>query len=85
MGDHLYRLAIAKNCMQWRGAAVDASCGTVIANLSMYPVGKIDDCGAAWQGHYLPLGGKDVDLIGEQINLYALQEFEGVPRTLLHL
>ena len=51
----------------------------------MHRVGEVDRRGALGQLHDPALGREDVDLVREQVDLHALDEFQGVTGPLLHL
>lgn len=55
------------------------------ADLGMDTEGEIQYGSAAWQFDDLPLGGEDIDLIREQVDLDALQKLQRVAAVLLQI
>ena len=64
---------------------VDLGGDAGVAQLGVHGVGEVDDGGPAGHGHDVAIGGEDIDLVGEQIDLDVLEKFLGIACLLLHL
>ena len=64
--------------------AVDAAGDTGIADIRMDGIGEVDRRGAGGQLKDLALGRKHIDLVGEQVDLHVLDEFQRVIGPLPH-
>ena len=75
-----HRLAVAQHRAQRRQAPVDLGGDAAIADVGVHRVGEVHHGGAARQAQDLALGREHVDLVGEQVDLDALEEFLGGAR-----
>ena len=80
--DDLDRLAVAQHGAQRHQAPVHLGGDAAIADVRVHGVGEIDDGRAARQAQDLALGREHVDLVGEQVDLDALEEFLGAAALL---
>src|SRR6478735_3568621 len=65
--------------------AVGARARTVLADLRVNGVRKIDRRGAAGQHAQIALGGEDVDLVREEVDFHALQELDRILEVALEI
>ena len=65
--------------------AVHARAGAVLADLGVDRVGEVDRRRAAREHAHVALGREDVDLVGEEVDLHALEELGRVLEVLLEL
>ena len=79
-GDDLDRLAVAQRRAQRHEAPIDLRRDAAIADVGVHGVGEVDAGRAARQAADFALGREHVDLVGEQVDLDALQEFLGACR-----
>ncbi len=84
-GDDLHRRATFQRLRQRRQATVDAAGYAGVADIGMHRIGEVDGGRTLGHLHDAALGGEDVDLVGEQVDLHALDEFQRVAGTLLQL
>ena len=73
-GDDLDLLAVAQHGAQRRQAPVDLGGDAAVADVGVHRVGEIHDRGPGGQAQDLPLGREHVDLVGEQVDLDALEK-----------
>ena len=77
-GDDLHRRAAFQRLRQRRQATVDAAGDAGVADIGVHRVGEVDRGGTLGQFHDAALGREDVDLVREQVDLDALDEFQRV-------
>src|SRR5215204_6189897 len=78
-------VTVLQSRAQRHHAAVDADTNALVADVSVYRVGKVDRRRPTRQRAHLALGREDVDLLGIEIDLQVLQELGGIAYLLLHL
>ena len=61
-----------------RHRTVDLGADTVVANLGMNGVGKVERCRAGTKRHDLALGRKDKNLLVKQVDLQRVQVLLGI-------
>ena len=83
-GDDLHGLAVAQHGAQRRQPPVDLGGDAAVADVGVHGVGEIHHRGAARQAQDLAARREHVDLVREQVDLDALDEFLGAA-ALLHL
>src|SRR5690606_1364867 len=64
---------------------IDATGHTGIADVGMDRIGKVHCGGSVRQLYNLAFGGKDINLVREEVDLHVLNKLERIPRTPLHL
>ena len=84
-GDDFHAVAVFELGAQRHQFVVDLDGDAAVADIGVHGVGKIHRGGAARQRHDLALGGEDVDLVGEQVDLEVLQELDRVAALRLDL
>ena len=62
----------------------DTRGNTLITNVTMHGVGKVNGAGPFRELENVPAGSKDVHLIWEQVDFDVLDKFKRVARPLLH-
>ncbi|MNM96474.1 hypothetical protein D3C81_1089510 [compost metagenome] len=82
--DDLDRRAALQRFGQRRQAAVDPASDAAVADIGVHCISEVDRRGAFWQLHDPAFGREHIDLVREQVDLYAFDEFQRVARTLLH-
>src|SRR5450830_568185 len=82
--DDLDRGAALQRFGQRRETAIDPTGNAAVADVGMYRVGKVHRRGAFRQLHDPALGREHIDLVREQVDLHAFDEFQGVAGALLH-
>ncbi len=85
VGHDFHAVAVAKSRAERNRLAVHARRDAVVADVGVHGVGEVDGRGPARQREDLALGREDVDLLGEEVHLDVLEEFEGVARFALDL
>ena len=83
-GDDLHGLAVAQRSAQRRQAPIYLGGDAAVADVGVHGVGEVHHGGAARQAQDLALGREHVDLVGEQVDLDALEEVLG-GAALLHV
>ena len=81
-GHHLHGFAVVQFGTQRHETTIDLRRDAAVADIRVHSVRKIDGRGTLRQRHDVALGREHVDLVGEQVDLDALQEFFGRPRLL---
>ena len=64
---------------------IDACSDSAIPHIAVNGVGKVDDCGTAWQGQNLGLGREDIDRVREEIHLDMVPELGSVVCFVLYI
>src|SRR5687767_396289 len=83
-GDDLHGLAVAQHRAQRHEAAVDLGGDAALADAGVHRVGEVHAARAARQAHDVTLRREHVDLVGEQVDLDALDELLGRALVQVH-
>ncbi len=82
--DDLDRGATLQRFGQRRETTIDPTGYAAVTHIGVHGVGKVDRRGAFGQLHDPAFGCEYVDLVREQVDLHAFDEFQGVAGPLLH-
>jgi hypothetical protein len=82
--DDFHRGAALQRFGQRRQATVDAAGDAAVADVGVHRVGEVDGRGAFGQLHDPAFGREHIDLVREQVDLHAFDEFQRVAGALLH-
>ena len=74
----MVRIAVSQFCVERLGLAVNQSSHAAVADVGVDCVGEVDGGGAPRQFFDLTFRSKQVDDVGEEINLDVLKEVAGI-------